>query len=180
MDFSEKWYFNGNDGCDDCQDATDFYDDEPERPHKNCDCDISQVGEGEDEFEGYKFDIVNRDHTSSYTDEKILDSLHDICAFQYEVSESIDSSDYESGILSELDTDDNDARAIDHSNIDINETFELERGEGADPIITLTFNITQVIEERTCNGELDEVLTDEVSIDIEYELEENVCQDISY
>ncbi|MDM8161553.1 hypothetical protein QUH73_17180 [Labilibaculum sp. K2S] len=178
MDFSEKWYFDGENGCEVCQAATNFYDEEPERPHENCDCDISQVGDGE--AEGYQFDTITRNHTTSYTEEITLAPLHNMCAFQYEVSMSIDSSDYESEILSELDTDDNDVREINHSSIEINETFDLERGQGADPVVTVTFNITQLIEERTCNGEFDEVLTDEVYITINYELDENVSQDIDY
>ncbi|MCK4797887.1 MAG: hypothetical protein KAT05_10915 [Spirochaetes bacterium] len=34
------YHFNGDDGCDICSSMTGYYDEEPERPHPNCDCPI--------------------------------------------------------------------------------------------------------------------------------------------
>jgi hypothetical protein len=38
----ELWQFEGDDGCDLCQSMSGLYDDEPARPHSNCDCEIFQ------------------------------------------------------------------------------------------------------------------------------------------
>lgn len=38
--FIYYYYFDGSDGCDICDAMTGYYDDEPERPHPNCNCPI--------------------------------------------------------------------------------------------------------------------------------------------
>lgn len=45
------FYFDGDDGCDKCQDRTGHYKNQPDRPHDNCDCPIMvDFLEGEEEY----------------------------------------------------------------------------------------------------------------------------------
>lgn len=45
------FYFDGDEGCDECEAMTGYYSEEPSRPHENCDCEIMAAFlEGETEF----------------------------------------------------------------------------------------------------------------------------------
>ncbi len=93
------YHFDGSDGCDTCTSMTGNYDEEPNRPHPNCDCPITtEVFAGIEDFD-YETVYKNKTQTGGSTYEQehqgvteFINNSHSKSKFTLSVSETIEGS----------------------------------------------------------------------------------------
>jgi len=165
MEWKEKYFFDGSDGCDICQDATDYYDDDDDRPHENCDCDFRQCwigteNECTDEEECFPTE------EDSVTVEVSL-SPFSVSRWVVGVNDEISSEDYESDMEDIFGTKcEND---YSHENVEVFGECDIEFG-GEPEDLSPTVNITISFEYQSCWEVGEEECNNEITVtDIEHD-----------